>query len=232
VIPKGKLYGNAYTQIHRISKTGVMIRLFIIEDHPIIICGFKNIFRQSRHGIEISGSASNVKDAELKAKPEIFDFFILGLWIGNDKPEENVAHLKIKFPGKPIIIFTIEESGFWQKKMFSLGVTGYIFKSSAPDEIMRAIINVSHGGITFPGVTASGDIDKLDSEFILGHKSITKNQRQLVHMVHMGLKQKDIAKQKKVSISTIEKTLLNLREKFSAQNNTDLIRILINKGLF
>ena len=208
-----------------------MIRLFIIEGHPIVVSGFKNIFKPVRDGIEIVGSAVCVKEAESKAKSENFDFFIMELWIRNDKPEENISRLKIRFPSKPIIIFTIEETGYWQRKVFSLGVTGYIFKSSEPNEIKRVLKNISNGGISFPGVTSPDDLDKMDSDFILGHKSITSGQRELMRMVYMGLKQKDIAEQKNVSISTVEKTLLNLRVKFSAQNNTDLIRILLKKGL-
>lgn len=209
-----------------------MIRLFVIEDHPVIIWGLKNVFKINLDEIEVIGSATNIIEAELRADVELFDLFILDLWIGKDDPLVNISHLKAKFPDKPIVIYSSEESGLWQRKVFSLGVTGYLFKSSGPTEIKMTIEKVFQGGISFPGVTTPADNHKIDGDFLMGQKSITNLQRELIQMIYKGVKQKEIARQKKVSVSTIEKTLFNLREKFSARNNADLIRILTDKGLF
>ena len=209
-----------------------MIRIFIIEDHPVIIWGLKNIFDPVRDGIRIAGSAPSVTEAELTADPGDFDLIVLDLWIGQDDPALNITRLKSRFPEKPIVIYTTEESITWQRNVFSLGVTGYLFKSSDQSEIRLTLEKAAHGGISFPGFTSSEDLLRMSDDFISGQKSISNLQRELIHMVHHGLKQKEIARQKNVSISTIEKTLFNLREKFSAQNNADLIRILNEKGLF
>ena len=56
-----------------------MIRLFTIEDHPVIVTGLKNLFRPSRDEIEITGAASNVDEAVLRADPETFDIILLDL---------------------------------------------------------------------------------------------------------------------------------------------------------
>jgi DNA-binding NarL/FixJ family response regulator len=208
-----------------------MIRLFIIEDHPVIIFGLQNIFRSTGDGIEVVDSAASVTEAESKANVGGFDLIILDLWIAKDDPEVNITRLKTKFPGKPIVIYTTEESGFWQRKVFSLGVSGYIFKSADPTEIRLTIEKVARGGISFPGVTSPSDRSNLEGGIISGQNSITSLQRELIRMVYTGIKQKEIARQKKISVSTIEKTLSGLREKFSAHNNADLIRILLEKGL-
>jgi len=58
-----------------------MIRLFVIEDHSLIVDGLRNRFRLSRDGIEISGSASSVTETiELAAQIE-FDIIFLDLWL-------------------------------------------------------------------------------------------------------------------------------------------------------
>ena len=83
-----------------------MIRLFIIEDHPVIIFGLQNIFRSTGDGIEVVDSAASVTEAESKANVGGFDLIILDLWIAKDDPEVNITRLKTKFPGKPIVIYT------------------------------------------------------------------------------------------------------------------------------
>ena len=83
-----------------------MIRLFVIEDHPVIVTGLKNTFRPSRDEIEVAGSASSVDEALLKADAMDFDIFLLDLWIPNAHPQLNVKRIKDNFKGKPIVIFT------------------------------------------------------------------------------------------------------------------------------
>ena len=107
-----------------------MIRLFVIEDHPVIVTGLKNLFRPSRDDIEITGNAYNVDDAILKADADSFDIFLLDLWLPDAHPLMNVKKLKEKFHGKPIVIFTSEDSSSWQRKMFEGGVMAYLLKST------------------------------------------------------------------------------------------------------
>ena len=95
-----------------------MIRLFTIEDHPVIITGLRNTFRPSRDGIEITGSASNVDEAILHANPATFDIFLLDLWIPGYQPLQNIRQLKEHFAEKPVVMFTSEDSSIWQRKMF------------------------------------------------------------------------------------------------------------------
>ena len=98
-----------------------MIRLFIIEDHPIIVTGLRNLFRPSRDEIEIYGSASSADEAVKTDNSEAFDIIMLDLWLQSSPPLENMKKLKEKFPTKPIVMFTSEESSVWQRKMFDAG---------------------------------------------------------------------------------------------------------------
>ena len=71
-----------------------MIRLFTIEDHPVIVTGLRNLFRPSRDEIEIVGSASSVDELIQKGIQEEFDIFLLDLWIPDSHPIQNVKKLK------------------------------------------------------------------------------------------------------------------------------------------
>src|ERR1035438_8155590 len=94
-----------------------MIRLFSIDDHPVISEGLHYRIEPARDGISLVGSAANVIEAILKANPEDFDIFILDLYIPGSEPHENVRLLKKTFPNKKIIIFTCESSSMWVRSM-------------------------------------------------------------------------------------------------------------------
>ena len=208
-----------------------MIRLFVVEDHPVIVTGLRNLFRPSRDEIEIMGSSSNVDDAVLHANPATFDIFLLDLWLPDSHPLLNVKKLKDHFPGKPIVIFTSEESSSWQRKMFEAGVMAYLLKSTNKSEIKTTLEKVIKGQIVFSGLVEP-DYEKKLAAVLSGQKyHLTPNQQELVILLSSGLTQQQIADKKLISVSTVEKTLKHVREKCDAKNNAELVRILLEKGI-
>jgi DNA-binding NarL/FixJ family response regulator len=208
-----------------------MIRLFVIEDHPVIITGLKNLFRPSRDDIEIIDSANSVDEALTKADPATFDVFFLDLWLPNAHPQLNVKRLKDKYRGKPIVIFTSEESSTWQRKMFEAGVMAYLNKSASKYEIKTTLEKIVKGQIVFSG-TVEPDYERKLAVVLSGESfSLTPNQQEQVILLSKGWSQQQIADEKKISVSTVEKTLKLVREKCDAKNNTELIRILLEKGV-
>ena len=208
-----------------------MIRLFVIEDHPVIVTGLKNLFRPSRDDIEIVDSANSVDEALNKADPATFDVFFLDLWLPNAHPQLNVKRIKDKFHGKPIVIFTSEESSTWQRKMFEAGVMAYLNKSSSKFEIKSTLEKIVKGQIVFSG-TVEPDYEKKLAFVLAGETfSLTPNQQEHVILLSKGWSQQQIADEKKISVSTVEKTLKLVRDKCEAKNNTEMIRILFEKGV-
>jgi DNA-binding NarL/FixJ family response regulator len=208
-----------------------MIRLYVIEDHPVIVTGLKNLFRPSRDEIEIMGNAFSVDDAAQKADADTFDVFLLDLWLPEANPLMNVKKLKEKFPGKPIVIFTSEDSSSWQRKMFEAGVMAYLLKSTNKSEIKSTLEKVIRGQIVFSGLVEP-DYEKKLSNILSGQKyHLTPNQHELVLFLSSGLTQQQIADAKKTSVSTVEKTLKHVRERCDAKNNAELIKILLEKGI-
>jgi len=208
-----------------------MIRLFVIEDHPVIVTGLKNLFRPSRDEIEIVGSTSNVDDAITRADPDTFDLFLLDLWLPDTHPLLNVKKLKDHFHGKPIVIFTSEESSSWQRKMFEAGVMAYLLKSNNKVEIKSTLEKVFKGQIVFSGLVEPNYEKKLASVLSGQKYYLTSNQQELAILLSTGLNQQQIADAKRTSVSTVEKTLKLVREKFDAKNNAELVKILLEKGI-
>jgi DNA-binding NarL/FixJ family response regulator len=208
-----------------------MIRLFIIEDHPIIITGLRNTFRPSRDGIEIIGSANNVDEAIIKADPASFDIFLLDLWIPGYNPLRNVKKIKEQFPGKPVVMFTSEESTLWQRKMFEAGAMAYLFKSAEKNEIRLTLEKVTKGMTVFSGTIEPEREQIFQAGFADPKYLLTKNQKEYVVFLSNGLTQQEIAKKKSLSLSTVEKTIKNIRKKCSARNNTELVKILLERGI-
>ena len=208
-----------------------MIRLFTIEDHPVIITGLRNTFRPSRDGIEIIGSAGNVDEAIATADPSLFDVFLLDLWIPGYQPLQNIKKIREHFPGKPIVMFTSEDSTLWQRKMFEAGAMAYLLKNAEKNEIRLTLEKVFQGMTVFTGMIEPEREQTFRAGFADPKYILTPNQKEYVVFLSNGLTQQEIAKKKSLSISTVEKTIKNIREKCNARNNAELVKILIERGI-
>jgi len=209
-----------------------VIRLFVIEDHPIIVTGLRNLFRPSRDEIEIYGSASSADEAVQTADPEVFDIIMLDLWLQSSPPLENMKKLKEKFPDKPIVMFTSEESSVWQRKMFDAGAKAYLLKTAEKIEIKLTLEKVAMGMTVFAGVMEQDYLNKkLSQEMASARHFLTPNQLEIAIMLSNGTTQKKIADNKGTSVSNIEKTIKHIREAFNARNNAELTKILLEQGI-
>jgi DNA-binding NarL/FixJ family response regulator len=208
-----------------------MIRLFTVEDHPVIITGLRNTFRPSRDGIEIIGGASNVDEAIRIADPLSFDIFLLDLWIPGYQPLQNIKKIKENFPGKAIVMFTSEDSTIWQRKMFEAGAMAYLLKNAEKNEIRLTLEKVSRGMTVFTGMVEPEREQTFRAGFADPKYILTPNQKEYVVFLSNGLTQQEIAEKKSLSISTVEKTIKNIREKCNARNNAELVKILLERGI-
>jgi DNA-binding NarL/FixJ family response regulator len=208
-----------------------MIRLFTIEDHPVIITGLRNTFRPSRDGIEIIGSANDVDEAIATAIPTSFDIFLLDLWIPGFQPLQNMRKLRQNYPGKPIVIFTSEDSSIWERKMFEAGAMAYLLKNADKNEIRLTLERVSRGMTVFTGIVEPEHEKAFREGFADPKYILTPNQKEYVVFLSNGLTQSEIAEKKCLSISTVEKTIKGIREKCGARNNAELVKILFERGV-
>jgi len=196
-----------------------MIRVIVIEDQPIIGTGLTCLFHPSRDDIHILELYSSVEKAISEVESSTFDIIILDLWINKGNPEGNVKKLQSHFPGKPILIFTGEESWEWRNKMMRSGVNGYISKTAMKHEIKLAIQKTYNNINHFPLPNESQSYCKF--------KCINPIDYLTILLLSEGFSLGEIAVEQKLSYSTIEKILVRLRRENNVSNNCELVKVFI-----
>ena len=200
-----------------------MIRLFMIEDHNVTISGLRSFFRPSRDEINIAITANNIDEALQVDDSNSFDVIFLDLWLPTGKPADNYNLLEHKFPGKPIVIYTSEESNYWQRKMYNLGVKGFINKKEGKALIENTIKRVVQGETVY----STQFSDYMTKRAVSGYKNpnlgLTEDQHDLISSFIDGSDVKDIAQKMHKDISVINKELKKIRNIFGASNNVELV---------
>jgi DNA-binding NarL/FixJ family response regulator len=115
--------------------------------------------------------------------------------------------------------------------MFETGISAYLLKNVDKNEIKATLEKVARGQIVFSGFIEPEVETIFRSGFADTKFSLTNHQKEFVLLLSQGLTQQQIADKQNISVSTVEKTLKTIREKCNAKSNTEMVRILFEKGI-
>jgi len=204
-----------------------MIRIFIIEDHPVTVAGLRTYCRPERDQINVTQHTETIEGA-VKIDADLFDIIFLDLWLTKDDPILNIEKIKNRFPGKPIIIYSGEQELYWQRKAYNSGVKGFLSKNASRTLIHETIKRVMTGEVVYSSLM----IDYKAKRIITGYRDpkygLTDDQHKIIGFFLNGVAPKEIAKEIHKDLSTVNRSLQKIREKFNVISNFDLMRILLN----
>lgn len=124
-------------------------RILIVDDHEIVREGIKYLLGGSRPEWNICGEAADAQQAisamaELKPDLVVMDISMPGM-SGLDA----ASHLRELGHACPILIFTMHESPRLESETRQAGAQGYVLKSQAVRDLVRALDHLLAGGTFF-----------------------------------------------------------------------------------
>src|SRR5580765_848172 len=125
-----------------------MIRLFIVDDHPLVIEGIHSLL-QNEKDIEWAGQAMNAQSCLGLFVNHTADIVLMDISMPGMDGVELCSVMKEKYPGVFILGLSTFNQGLYIKKMVENGASGYILKNTSGEELLKAIHAVCDGGIYF-----------------------------------------------------------------------------------
>jgi DNA-binding NarL/FixJ family response regulator len=141
-------------------------RILIADDHDVVRQGVQLVLR-ARPDWDVIGEAENGIDAVSKTKSLKPDLLILDVSMpGKDGLEviRDLAHARVS---SKILVLTMHESKELAVKVQESGASGYVVKTSAARDLVKAIQDIFDGGTFFPqpsGKTGTGARDAGDKQ--------------------------------------------------------------------
>ena len=127
-----------------------MIRVFIVDDHPVVIEGIHSLL-QNEMDIEWAGQAMNAQSCLGFFVNNTANVVLMDISMPGMDGVELCAVIKKKYPDVMVLGLSTFNQGLYIKKMMENGASGYILKNSSREELLKAIHTVSGGGIFFSG---------------------------------------------------------------------------------
>jgi DNA-binding NarL/FixJ family response regulator len=203
-----------------------MIRLLIVDDHPVVREGVAAVLERERD-IEVVGTAETAADGLRLAAKLRPDVVLLDLKLPDTAPGEAVASLARE---RKVLVFTAYDSDEDVFRAIQDGARGYLLKGTPGSELVHAIRQV-HGGQSYlsPQVAATIVQDVRSPRARRG--LLSPRERGVLRLVAAGLSNKEIAAALSISERTVKFHVTALFNKLGAENRAQAVAVAAERGL-
>jgi DNA-binding NarL/FixJ family response regulator len=203
------------------------IRVFIVDDHQMLIDGIKALLKNEDR-FELCGEAGSGKKAlELipAAKPNVVLSDI-------NMPEmdgiEFTRTLKSKNPDIKVLALSMFGEGSTISEMLQAGAAGYILKNTGKEELLSALTKVAEGGMFFSDQVAAEMMKTLSER---GQKKeeeekayFTDREKEIIRLIAQEYSNARIGEELFISERTVESHRKNIFRKAGTKTVVGLIR--------
>lgn len=204
-----------------------MIKLFIIDDHQIIIEGIQTLLKDEAD-IEWMGSAKLPEELMSYLKRDQPDILLMDIHLPQKNGLELCKEVKEKYPAINIIGLSTSDQASVIRKMLENGASGYLLKDASKQEIIHTIQLVSKGKEHVNFSVAEILKNKMPNESL---PMLTRREKEILELISEGLTNQEIATRLFLNSTTIDSHRKNMLTKFNAKNTASLIKIAMSNNL-
>jgi DNA-binding NarL/FixJ family response regulator len=205
------------------------IRVVVAEDHVMVRQGLRALLE--RASIEVVGEAGDGREAVRlveKLRPEVAVLDIaLPLLNGIDAAR---AILKSE-AGTKVVALTMHSERHYLVEAVRAGVTGYVLKSKAAEDLVQAIQEVARGAIYFGPEFSRDALRDFLARPDQPENPLTAREREVLQLVAEGKTNKEVASQLGISVKTAEAHRAHIMGKLNIHETAGLVRFAIREGI-
>jgi two-component system, NarL family, nitrate/nitrite response regulator NarL len=201
-----------------------MHKVLIVDDHPFFLHGFGQYLETA--GKFAITTALSVDDAIASIEIDAPDLAMLDVTMHNGGGIRVLRHLRHHHPSVPAMFLTVHIDPEQTIEAMRLGVRGIALKDSDPDTIVEAMGVVLDGGKWFEsGVTEIALRHSIDqpSRTVRSDDLLTKRELEIVDLVCLGLRNRDIAQRCDLAEGTVKIHLNSIFRKLGVASRSELI---------
>ena len=200
------------------------LRIVIVDDHPLVIEGFKNILKDHPN-YQIVGQFGRAEDFLNFIQHESVDLILLDITLPDGNGIQLCKFVKQKSPETIILAISNLSERSIVKQMLQSGANGYLLKTTDASDFTNCMQEAVNGNIVLcQEIKELFDLADLKKPEII--PELTKREKQILQLLAEGKKSSEIAEGLFISPLTVKTHRATLLQKFQTGN----IVILINKA--
>jgi DNA-binding NarL/FixJ family response regulator len=203
------------------------------DDHAIVRSGLCRIAIDAFPGVTI-GEASSYQELIEKIKTEDWSILILDIALGDRNSLDVIPELKQLKPHMPIIILSMYGERQFVIRALRLGVSGYVTKDRAVEELLQAIRSVMQGKRYLCEAVALHIAEYLShssSGTGAPHEMLSSREYEVFLLLAAASSVTEIANQIGLSVKTISTYRNRILEKMGLSSNAQLMKYALEHKL-
>jgi len=219
------------------------MKILIADDHALVRQGLRQLLADDELGLpDSSGDLSFLEADGFDAALEVLatkgsDLLLIDLSMPGMAGANSLRALREAHPNTKIVVITGWEDRATMLDCLGAGVHGYVPKSFATDQIVKAIEVILGGGVYVPSeianlngaeaVNGSGGKDKAtgSTPMVPGLARFTKRQLDVLQLLGQGRSTKEIARALELSEGTVKVHLAAIYRGLNARNRTEAVAL-------
>jgi DNA-binding NarL/FixJ family response regulator len=217
------------------AKQKKRLRIVIVDDHPIVRRGLKDLIEQERD-LEVCCEADDAQAAMKALAVHAHGLAIVDLLLRNSSGIDLVKEIHRKYPDLPVLVVSMYEESVYAERVLRAGARGYVMKHELNETIINAIRRVLAGGIYVSDAISEHILRGLAStrhnKFGASVQSLSDRELEVFRMVGRGIKTQDIAARLQVSSKTVETYRARIKGKLNIGSSSDLMQFAVEYFLW
>ena len=204
------------------------ISVLLADDHVIVCRSLRAILE--REGFQVVGEARDGRQAVRLARARRPDVAVLDVSMPLLNGLDAAREIQKTCPRTRTILLTVHAEEPYILQALQAGVRGYVLKSQAVNDLVRALQEVCRGAIYLsPGVSAAVVEAYRTKKDV--RDPLTSREREVLQLVAEGKTTKEIAALLGVSSKTVESHRAHVMQKLDVHGTANLVRYAIRRGL-
>jgi two-component system, NarL family, response regulator NreC len=210
------------------------VRVLLADDHPIVLQGLRRLLESKPDFLIVAETGDGLQVFSLveRHRPDVL---ILDLMMPGLNGLEVTRQVRQRFEGIRVIILSMHKDDAYVIQALQNGANGYVIKDTGPTELVEAIHQVMEGRRFLSQVIAdrfsSQSLFHADEQLKDPYDLLTGREREVLHLVAEGFTGLEIAERLSISRRTVEQHRANVMRKLGLQNQRDIVRYAIKKGI-
>lgn len=204
-----------------------MIRVAIVDDHPIVTDGVIANLSASAD-IEIVATGVNADAAVAIAGTHAPDVLILDLELGGKSGLDAIAGVKAASTGTRVVIFSAYAGEERVATAFARGADSYVLKGTSSDELVAVVRAVASGGTLIPPDIAAQLARAVRQP---RRDRLTEREREILALLAEGLSNRAAGERLGITERTVKFHVAEILARLGASNRAQAVAIAQARGI-
>lgn len=209
------------------------LRVLLADDHVTVRHGLKLLI-DAQPDMKVIAEASDGDTAVKEAVALKPDVVVMDISMPGMNGLVATRALKKQQPDMAVITLTRHSDDAYLQELLRAGVSGYVLKQSAPNELLQAIRAAASGGQYLDSaLTARLTAGFLAREGRTVNKpgaSLSQREAEVLRLIASGYSNKEIAARLSLSVKTVEAHKANAMRKLGLNGRIDIVKYALLQG--